>query len=208
MFVCHQTLYSFLFFSAGIYFTHLSYSSSFTAKPARIWALVLQHTLLKKLKLVSFFMISASILLCSLQTHQVCTADAKIGTDATVIGNATRQCQVAAIKSSSHAHTVGPPIANERKCVGPQTGGVMPLQLCKALMCAYENTCMCLCEYARATCHFEPIPQLINSNKWLPPPLFCQWGCKPINGVISHHNVLPEHIMALVHGWEWLPLVA
>lgn len=37
---------------------------------------------------------------------------------------------------------------------------------------------------------------------------FLSGGREPINRVISHHNGLPEHIMALVHGCQWLPLVA
>lgn len=56
---------------------------------AHIWASVLKHALLKKQKLLSFVRLSVSLLLCSLRTHQVCTTDAKIKTDATVIENAT-----------------------------------------------------------------------------------------------------------------------
>lgn len=139
----------------------------------------------------------------------------KIEADATVIENTTWQCQVAAIKSSSFAHTVGPPIANELKCGGTQAGrsnASTIMQNAHVCICACMCLCMCVnvCQHAcaRLPCYLGPIPQLINSNKWLPPLLFCQWGCKPINRVISHHNGLPEHIMALVHGWEWLPLVA
>lgn len=68
---------------------HYTYRCYTSFAPPHIWAPVLKHALLKKQKLVSFVRLSGSLLLCSLQTHQVCTTDAKIETDATVIENAT-----------------------------------------------------------------------------------------------------------------------
>lgn len=56
---------------------------------AHIWAPVLLHAVLRTPKLVSFVRLSGSVLLCSLKTHQVCTTDAKIETDATAIENTT-----------------------------------------------------------------------------------------------------------------------
>lgn len=56
---------------------------------AHIWAPALKHVLRKKQKLVSFVRLNGGLLLCSLQTHQVCTTGTKIEADATVIENTT-----------------------------------------------------------------------------------------------------------------------
>lgn len=108
-----------------------------------IWVPVLKHTLLKKQNLVLYVRLSGSFPLCSLQTHQVCTTDAIIGTDATDIENGTWQCQVAAIKSSSPAHRVGSPVDNGRKCGESQTGRSHVYAIMHSF--TSSSVCMCIC---------------------------------------------------------------